>query len=52
MNVSDIKSQGQTACREEQKTCKEECVNVVHECDVKKEMCACTVYDMGCSLVH
>jgi hypothetical protein len=34
ISVSDIKSQGQTACHEEQKTCKEESMNVMRECDV------------------
>ncbi len=34
--VSDIKSQGQPACREDQKKCKEESVNVMHECDVER----------------
>jgi hypothetical protein len=35
-SVLDIKSQGQPACRENQKNCKEESVNAVHECDVDK----------------
>jgi hypothetical protein len=34
--VLDIKSQGQPACREDQKKCEEESVNAVHECDVDK----------------
>jgi hypothetical protein len=34
VTVMDIKSRGQPACQEEQKTCKEESVNVMHECDV------------------
>jgi hypothetical protein len=35
-SVSDIKSQGQPACREDQKKCKEESINVMHECDVER----------------
>jgi hypothetical protein len=31
--VSDIKSQGQPACQKEQKTCKDESMKVVCECD-------------------
>ncbi len=35
--VSDVKSQGQPACQEDQKRCKkEEGVNAMHECDVDK----------------
>jgi hypothetical protein len=36
VHVSDIKCQGQPACREDQKKCKEKNVNVMHECDVEK----------------
>jgi hypothetical protein len=42
--VSDIKSQGQPACQEDQKRCKkEESVNAVHECDVDKTYTVCHV---------
>ncbi len=34
--VSDIKSRGQPACQEDQKKCKEESINVMHECDVER----------------
>ncbi len=43
MSVTDIKSRGQLACQEEQKTCKEESMNVMHKCDVYKCV-LCTVY--------
>ncbi len=36
ITVSDIKSRGQPACQEDRKKCKEESVNVVHECDVER----------------
>ncbi len=32
LTVTDIKSREQPACQEEQKTCKEESMNVMHEC--------------------
>jgi hypothetical protein len=34
VTVSDIKSQGQPACQEEQKISREESINVIYECDV------------------
>ncbi len=34
ITVMDIKGRGQPACQEEQKTCKEESMNVMHECDI------------------
>jgi hypothetical protein len=33
-SVMDVKSRGQPDCQEEQKACKEESLNVMHECDV------------------
>ncbi len=36
LGVSDIKNQGQPACQDDQKKCKEESVNVMHECNVER----------------
>jgi hypothetical protein len=43
--VSDIKSKGQSACHDEQKTCKEESINVCMKVMYKKNVCyvSCTV---------